>query len=202
MLLEQCAELRVRFRPLLEEPPVDDVADIRRGEVHAELGRETVFRPDEEGVIGLLVELLLPEREEPGLALEPGAEGRRERAQPIDAVLVGEDVLGNLIDDEEERRARAAELEHIADRGHSILRRLALGHACQARLDVPAHRVGVLLGIKHAEDEREVLFGELLVLMLGPRSAERSRAVSSNRFHSLSRSSFSSKSATSGSVLQ
>ena len=171
VLLEHRAELRVDFRPLLEQPPVDDVADIRRGEVHAELGRKTVLRPDKEGVIGLLVELLLPEGDEPGLALEPGAEGRRERSEPIDAILVRQDVLRNLIDDEEERRPGPSELEHIADRGNRILRRLALGIRPGAA-HVPAHRVGVLLRIKLGEHEREVLLSELLVLVLGPGSAE------------------------------
>ena len=68
VLLEHRPELRVDLGPLLEEPPVDDVADVRRGEVHAELRREAVLRPDEERVVGLLVELLLPEGDEPGLA--------------------------------------------------------------------------------------------------------------------------------------
>ena len=63
VLLEERAELRLGLGLLLQQPPVDDVADVRRREVHAELRREAVLRPDQERVVGLLVELLLAERE-------------------------------------------------------------------------------------------------------------------------------------------
>ena len=49
------------------------------GEVHAELRREAVLRPDEERVVGLLVELLLAEREQPRLALEARRRARSRR---------------------------------------------------------------------------------------------------------------------------
>ena len=171
MSLEDCAELRVHLRPLPEEPLMDDVADICRGEVHAKLGRESVFGPDEEGLIGLFVDLLLPECQEPGLAFEPRAQGGRERPEAIDAVLVREHVLRDFVDDEEERRAGLTELEHIADGGHRVFGRLALGAGAGAAHE-PAHRVGVSVWIKLREHEREVVLGELLVFPLRPGTAE------------------------------
>ena len=65
-----------------------------------------------------------PSATQPGSSAQRGAEGRREGAQPVHAILVGEDVLGDLVNDEEERGVRAAELQHVADGGHGLLRRL------------------------------------------------------------------------------
>jgi hypothetical protein len=55
--------------------------------------------------------------------------------------------------------------------GHCVLGRLALGTRTRAAHE-PAHRLGVSVWIQVRQNEREVVFCELLVLALGPRTAE------------------------------
>ena len=109
-------------------------------EVDPQLRRETVLGPDEERVVGLLVELLLAERKEPRLALQVGAERRRRRRAAGRRDPCWEHVLRDFVDDQEERRAGAAEAAACRESP----RPLPLG--TRARACVPARLVYQLIG--------------------------------------------------------
>jgi hypothetical protein len=68
------------------------------------------------------------------LPLRRCAEGGRERAQAVDAVLVDEDVLRDLVDDEEQRGVRPRNLQHVADGADGLLGRLGARPCVPPRL--------------------------------------------------------------------
>ena len=115
MLQEKLAELPLDLRLLLQEPLVDDVADIRRAEVHAELGREAVLQLADVVRLGLVFQLLLPRREEPDAPLEALPELRDEGLELQHPALVLVDVLAHLVDDDEEGPVLGAEMDHRVD---------------------------------------------------------------------------------------
>jgi hypothetical protein len=143
--LEERAERLLGVGTLRQQPPVHDVLDVGGREVDAQARREAALRPAEDGVVRLLLELLLPERQQPGAAAKRSAERRREGPQPVHPVLVGEDVLGDLVDDQEERGARLAEPQHVPDGRHGLVGRLGTGVGA-AVAGEPGHRVGVSVG--------------------------------------------------------
>ncbi len=183
---------------------MDDVADVGRGQVHAELGREAVLGPDEERVVGLLVELLLAEGEEPGLALEGR---RRARWRRRAAGRRGPCWRGRTA----RPRRRRGRASTSGRRKLSMSRMAATASSGDSERRVraaaagePAHRVGVASrGTSPTSRAEKSSSAEGAVLHLGPRAARGvSRATFSKRAHSPSRSRLSSKSATRGSVLQ
>jgi hypothetical protein len=167
MRLETGAQLGLGRGRFVQQALVDDIADIGGGEMDAQLGRESILRPDQERLVGLLVELLLTERQEPDTPLEAGAEGSRESSQPVDAILAREDVLGNLVHHQKQRGVGSAEAQHVADGAHGIFRGLvAQVRACAAR--EPGHRVGVIVREESGHDQREVFLGEVASFDLLP----------------------------------
>ncbi len=202
MLLEELAQLSGRLGGLLQQALVDDVADVRGGEVDAQLGWEAVLELAEDvGLVGLF-ELLLAGHEQPRLALEPLASSETKDCSSSMRCwsswmywLTSSTTMNSVLS------GRAA-LEHVRDR----LRRASAADESAAR--VPArlrtsHRVGVAVRVEGVHDRGEVVLGQCLILDLGPGLAEHSRRpCSRTRSHSPSRSSFSSNSATRGSVQQ
>jgi hypothetical protein len=172
--LEEGAQGGLGVGLLVQEAAVHDVADVRRREVHAELGGEAVLGPDEERVVGALVELLLAQGEEPGAAAQAGAEGGGEGAQAVDAVAAVDDVLGDLVDDQEQRGLGCAEAEHVGDGGDGLFGGVEVGLGAGAARE-PGVGVGVALGVELVQDAREVVLGEGAGAGLRPRRAEHAR---------------------------
>ena len=172
MQVEQAAQLGVGLRGLLQQALVDDVADVGRGQVDPQLGREAVLGPDQEGLVRLLVQLLLAQGQEPGAALERGPERGGEGAQPVDPVLAGEDVLGHLVHHQEEGRIGAAEAQHVADGAHRLFGGFVAGMGARTAGE-PAHRVRVVTREEPGHHQGEVLFREGPVLDRFPGLAER-----------------------------
>lgn len=131
--------------------------------MHSKPLGEAVLGPDEEVVAGGLVQLLLPQGQQPGLTLEGTAQGGGEGAQAVHAVLVGQHVLGHLVHHDEQRGPLAAEAQHVPDGGHGLLGGLGPGVGAGAA-GIPTHGIGVPLGEHLAHHQREVLLGHGPVL--------------------------------------
>ena len=152
---------------------MDDVADVRRAEVHAEVRREAVLELAEVVVLSLVLELLLAGGEEPHAALELLPQLRDERLELEHPALVLVDVLAHLVDHDEERLPLATLLEHrldgLDDLAHA---RARAGARAGAAVD-PARRLRVALRLHDVEHVREVVVGLLFLLGDPPVLAER-----------------------------
>ncbi len=104
---------------LLEQAPVDDVTDVGRAEVDAELRGKRSSRLGERDAGGV-VELLLARGEEPDAALEPRAQVGDEALDLEHAIFVVVYVLAHLVDDEEESAPRRALREHALDGADAV----------------------------------------------------------------------------------
>ena len=122
MPIEEFPQLGSAFRGLGEDALVHHIADVGGRQVYLQLGRETILRPREKGVTSCFIEFLLTQGQQPGLASQRGSQGRCKGAQAIRTVAVGQDVLGHLVDHQEQRRSLGPEIEHVPDRSHRLFR--------------------------------------------------------------------------------
>jgi hypothetical protein len=110
VLLEEIPKTVFHLGLLLEQPLVDDIADVRRRQVDAEVRWKTVLELGEVVGLRLVLELLLACGEKPDASLEPLPQLGDERLELQHPALVLVDVLAHLVDHEEERLAGLAEI--------------------------------------------------------------------------------------------
>ena len=115
MLTEEIPQEWLACGGLLQEALVDDVADVRGGEVNAKRGGEAVLQLREGIRSRFFLELLLAGREEPDASLQPLSEVRDEGLELEHPVIVVVNVLADLVDDEEESLSRGPSVEHRRD---------------------------------------------------------------------------------------
>ena len=170
MLFESFAEFVFAFARLLQQPPVDDIANVGGCQMDAKLRRKAVLCPDEECIAGLFVDLLLAKSKQPCLSLQLATQFRSHCPQPVHPLLIGKHVLRNFVDDKEQRPVRLAETHHFADGVDGFRRRI--GNRCSSSAVDPAHGIDVTVPVEVVQDFRKGLVSKRLVLFILPRMTD------------------------------
>ena len=101
MLFEERGQCVLALFVLFQQSLVNDVANICWGQVDSQFFGKAIFHFDQEGIIRILINLLLPDCDQPRSALHLRAKFRCEGPQTFDPVGVPNNVLRHFVDHQE-----------------------------------------------------------------------------------------------------